>query len=332
MVKQHSNKSVIYAFCGNMLITVLKFVGYFTTFSPSFFSEALHSVADTANQGLLLLGIKRSKRKPDENFHYGYGAERFFWAVISACGIFFLGAGVTIYHGINALEKGSHGEVSIFGYIILLISLLVEGYTLRKAVQEIYVNKQDSFWENLQLADPVSVAVFYEDTIAVLGIVIAFIGIYVTKLTGNSFFDAASSIVIGVLLGIAAVILLSINRKYLLGKAMPKNLEKEIIAMLEMDEHIDKVIDFKSEVLDVGKYYIKCEIEFNGYALVDDIFKSENMRTNWEEVRGSYEDFKQFVIYQTNQTPRLVGRVIDSLEKEIVKKYPGVAHIDLEIN
>lgn len=332
MATHSSNKSVLYAFGGNLFITFLKFVGYFITFSPSFFSEALHSFADTCNQGLLLLGIKRSKKKADETFQYGYGAERFFWAVISACGIFFLGAGVTIYHGIHSLTESSHSEFSIFAYIILFVSLLVESYTLHKAIKEIYKDTEETFRENLKNADPISIAVFYEDSIAVLGIIIAFFGILISYLTGNVFFDALGSIIIGVLLGCAAILLLNINRKFLLGKSIPKSMEKQIISMLENDEHIDKVIDFKSEVLDIGKYHIKCEIEFNGYALADDIFKSENMRENWNEIRESYEEFKQFVIYQTNQTPRLVGRVIDNLEKEIKKEFPSVIHIDLEIN
>jgi zinc transporter 9 len=118
----------------------------------------------------------------------------------------------------------------------------------------------------------------------------------------------------------------------LLGKSIPKKVAKEIIQMLEEDPHIEKVIDFKSEVLDIGRYHIKCEIEFNGYALVEDIFQSEDMEENFEEVKKDYEQFKKFVIYQTNQAPRLVGRVIDNLEKEIKSRYPSIIHIDLEIN
>lgn len=332
MQHKNSNSSVIYAFCGNLFITLLKFFGYFITFSPSFFSESMHSLADTCNQGLLLLGIKRSKRKADANFPYGYGAERFFWAVISACGIFFLGAGVTIYRGLQSLSENQNHEISIFAYLILLISFSVESYTLQKAYHEIYTDKEKDFLENLDEADPISLAVFYEDLVAVLGIVIAALGIVISKITGNYIFDAVGSIVIGCLLAVAAIILLNINRKFLLGKSIPKKMEEDIIEFLERDKHIDKVLDFKSEILDIGKYHIKCEIEFNGYALVDEIFKSEDMRENFEEIGNDYDEFKKFVIYQTNQTPRMVGRVIDNLEKEIRKKFPKVIHIDLEIN
>jgi zinc transporter 9 len=276
--------------------------------------------------------VKRSKKAADATHAYGYGAERFFWAVVSACGIFFLGAGVTIFHGIESLDSSALPEVSFFIYFVLVVSFCIESFTLWKAYKEIYHDKEISFFENLQVADPISMAVFYEDTVAVLGIVVATISITISKFTGNIFFDAIGSIVIGVLLAVVALVLLNTNRKYLLGKAIPKDLEEEIIEFLERDKHIDKVLDFKSEILDIGRYHIKCEIEFNGYALVDDIFKSEDMEENFEKVQGDYEEFKKFVIYQTNQTPRMVGKVIDNLELEIRKKFPKVIHIDLEIN
>jgi zinc transporter 9 len=332
MATFQNNKSILYAFLGNLIITILKIIGYLVSLSPSFFSEALHSIADTCNQGLLLIGIKRSKKQADANHAYGYSAERFFWAVVSACGIFFLGAGVTIFHGIESLSGETTPQISAFIYIVLALSFLIESFTLWKAYKEIYHDKEISFWENLQHADPMSLAVFYEDTVAVLGIIVAFVSILLSKLTGQVFFDAVGSIIIGVLLGVVAILLLNTNRKYLLGKSIPKDLEKEIINFIESDKHIDKVLDFKSEILDMNKYHIKCEIEFNGYALVDDIFKSEDMEENFDNVQGNYEEFKKFVIYQTNQTPRLVGGVIDHLERSIRKKFPKVIHIDLEIN
>lgn len=331
MANPHSNDSVVYAFLGNLFITFLKFIGFILSSSPSLFSETMHSLADTLNQGLLWFGIKRSKKKADKNFAYGYGAERFFWAVVSACGIFFLGAGVTIYHGFESLGH-ANTDISYFVYIILLASFLVESFTLHKAYVEIYREKTESFIENLKVADPVSVAVFYEDLVAVFGVFVASVGILASEYTGNSTFDAMGSILIGFLLALVAGVLLNTNRKYLLGKSIPEDLKDKIIEMLEADKHIDRVLDFKSEILDMEKYHIKCEIEFNGYALVEDIFKSEDMFEKYKDVKEDYDEFKKFVIYQTNQVPRIVGSVIDKLEKEIRRKFPRVIHIDLEIN
>ena len=331
-IQKNKNTSVVYAFSGNLFITLLKFIAYSVSFSPSLFSEAMHSLADTFNQGLLWFGVKRSQKKADENHAYGYGAERFFWAVVSACCIFFLGAGVTIYHGIESLQNPSTSEISSFVYLILLFSFFIESFTLWKAYTEIYTNKEKTFRENFHEADPISVAVFYEDSVAVLGIVVATLGIFISKITGNFIFDAIGSIVIGTLLAIVAILLLNTNRKYLLGKTIPEEVKDGIVELLQDNENIDKVLDFKSEILDIGRYHIKCEIEFNGYALVQEIFKTEDMKENFENVKEDYEEFKKFVIYQTNQIPRIVGRVIDNLEKEIKKNFPQVEHIDLEIN
>lgn len=332
MSSKHTNQSVVYAFFGNLFITILKFLGYLTSFSPSLFSESMHSLADTLNQGLLWLGIKRSKKKADENFAYGYGAERFFWAVVSACGIFFLGAGVTIVHGFNSFTHPSAQEINFFVYTILFLSFCTESFTLWKAYSEIYIDQDKTFRENLEDADPISIAVFYEDAVAVCGIIIASLGILISRWTGNSAFDSIGSIIIGALLAVVAAILLNTNRKFLLGKTIPKDIQDQIIELLERDQHVDKVLDFKSEILDVGKFHIKCEIEFNGYALVEEIFKTEDMLENFQNIRDDYEEFKKFVIYQTNQVPRIVGRVIDQLEKDIRKQFPQVEHIDLEIN
>lgn len=105
--------SVIAALAGNFVITLLKAFGFMVSGSSALFSEAVHSLADTANQSLLLVGIVKSRRAPDEDSSYGYGLERFFWALISACGVFFVGAGVTIYHGISTLLHPNELEFAL---------------------------------------------------------------------------------------------------------------------------------------------------------------------------------------------------------------------------
>ena len=103
MAVDSSRTSVIAALIGNTIVAIAKFVAFFVTGSGTMLSEGIHTVADVMNQLLLLIGIERSKRDPDEDFEYGYGQERFVWALISAVGIFFLGCGVTLYHGVNSL-------------------------------------------------------------------------------------------------------------------------------------------------------------------------------------------------------------------------------------
>ena len=326
--------SVTYALLGNITIAILKIIGFFISGSPSFFGEAVHSVADTLNQSLLLLGLKRSVKKADKHFTYGYGSERFLWALISACGIFFLGAGVTVYHGVVALQSHQEVIVTPLMVIILVLSLCVEGYTLYRAYCELseHTKVGDTLREKLAHGDPITVAVIYEDAAAVLGVCIAFAALAAASITHSPVFDAVGSIVIGILLGVVAIFLIAKNREFLIGKAVPPDIAKEILELLNASPYIEKVLDFRSEVLDIGKYHIKCEVEFNGAALLEEIIAQDDLREEYENIKDDFEEFKKFVVYQTNRVPRLIGRKIDEIEKNIVEEYPQVVSFDIELN
>src|SRR5689334_12980474 len=124
---------VVAAIGGNLFVTAIKFMAAALSNSSSMFSEAIHSLADTINQILLLVGLKRSTKKPDDYFEYGYGNERFFWALVSACGVLFVGAGVTGYNGVAALAMPHDIEFSPLIFGVLFISLVIESYTFRVA-------------------------------------------------------------------------------------------------------------------------------------------------------------------------------------------------------
>ena len=321
------------ALAGNAFVTAIKFAGYFLSGSSALFSEAIHSFADTINQVLLMVGLKRSVKKPSDEFAYGHGQERFVWALVSACGIFFLGAGVNIYRGISALS--GHREVFIGTAIfaILAVSLLVESITLLIALRELKRQNAGKGWANiLREGDPSSLAVFYEDGAAVLGVLTALASIILTSLTGNFYWDAVGSIIIGLLLGIVAVVLINKNRAFLIEKSIPDDLKKKIIELMEADPAIEKVIDFKSAVLDVGSYRVKCEIEFNGPALMKEIKKSGAIKKEYALIRSDYDEFVKFCVNYADLIPRLMGKRIDEIEKKIQEAVPGVRHIDIEIN
>ncbi len=323
----------LYAFAGNALVTGLKFAGFLISGSSAFFSEAVHSAADTANQGLLLIGIKKSKRVADANYEYGYGNERFLWALISACGIFFVGAGVTMYHGIHAILEGGHSEISPILFVILFASAAIEAYALNVALKELrHRHPDETFFESLKSGDPITVAVVYEDTVAVLGVGFALCGITLTYLTGNAIWDGIASVGIGFLLACVALLLIQKNREFLIGKSIPREERELIIEILEKEPAIEKVIDFKSSILDIGKYHIKCEVEFNGAALVDELGNSHELHKMFDEIDGNYEEFKKFLLYHTNRIPRMMGRTIDDIEKKVISAVPSVQHLDIEIN
>lgn len=318
---------------GNLVVTILKFAAALTSGSSAMFSEAVHSLADTANQGLLLIGLGRSMKKADETFDYGYGNERFFWALISACGVLFVGAGFTAVHGLDALSSTHHITYSPIIFVVLAVSFVVEGYTFWVALKAITREHPESSWrERVAEADPSTIAVVLEDAVAVLGIVIATLAIMLSFLTGSGVWDAFGSLIISILLATVAVVLIVKNRVYLLGQRMPPEMEEEVIHLLNAEPAIEKVVDFKSQTIGFGVYRIKCEAEINGTVFFDEIWDRQNIRTVYSEVKGDLETFKRFLADYTDSIPRLVGNRIDAIEKRIKERFPAIRHIDIEVN
>lgn len=329
----HGFLPVLAALGGNIIIMIMKWVGFFMSGSGALFSEAIHSVADVFNQMLLMIGIKKSQRPSDEDFHYGYSNERFFWALISACSIFFLGAGVTINHGIEGILHPEEIHLSGIVLVILAISFVIEGGTFLLALRELLAkNKKRKLVDVLEYGDPTTIAVVLEDAVAVLGLAVAFASIIATKFTGNPIWDAIGSIIIGALLAIMAIILININRSFLMRKSIPEEIEERVIEILESDPAIEKVLDFKSVVIDVGKYHIKCEVEFNGSALMHAMYRKNALKCEFKEIKNDYEDFLKFCVDYADRVPRMIGNRIDEVEKKLKDEIPEVRHIDIEVN
>jgi solute carrier family 30 (zinc transporter), member 9 len=308
---------VLAALIGNIVVTVIKFIAAIISSSSALFSEAIHSFADTSNQVLLFIGIQRSRKLPDSEFIYGYGQERFFWALLSACCIFFVGAGITVFKGVDALIHPQLINFEPIIFAILIASFVIESCTFMLAVGELKGKYPEWQWQKrLQDGDPSTLAVLLEDGIAVVGVIIAAISIMLSKYTGQHIWDALGSIIIGVLLGTMAIILIIKNRTYLIGKQISPDLQEKIIAKLESEPAIEKVLDFKSNTLDIGIYRIKCEIEFNGMVLLKEIMKNNSLEDEYEEIKHDYEEFKRFCFDYADRIPRLVGRKIDEIEQE----------------
>ena len=150
---------VIAAFVGNALLVFAKFFGFFITGSGAMFSESIHSLADTANQFLLFIGVEQSTKKASIEHPYGHGRERYIWALISACGIFFLGCGVTVYHGVSTLIESHKFTFNIWAVVILLISFCIESFTFWIAYREIRQRFPRAKWKTIsQEADPATLA------------------------------------------------------------------------------------------------------------------------------------------------------------------------------
>jgi len=323
--------AVISAIVGNTIITILKCIGFIFSGSPSLFSEMIHSFADTMNQVLLMVGIRKSQRKNDEKHIYGYKKERYFRATISACGIFFIGAGITIFHGIETLIDPHPAEHITWILIILAISFVVESLTLVIAIRSIY-DRELWLKTSITKSDNASLAVILEDTIAVLWVVIAFACIAIASHTGYWYIDGIGSILIGIMLGMVAIFLIIQNRGYLIGKTIDIDIKDDIIEFLESSEFIEKVVDFKSEMLDDKTYIVKCEIEFNGAALTKELNQNGIFQKEYEDVKEDYTEFLKFCSYYANLVPRVMGQKINMLEKSLKEEFPNVKYIDMEIN
>ena len=331
--ESHGFVAVAAALVGNGFIAVLKFIGFFLSGSSALFSEAIHSTADTLNQALLMIGIKRSAKLPDKEFSYGYGRERFVWALISACGVFFIGAGITVYHGINSLLHQKEIEINPIIFAILAVSFIVESATFLIALRELKKAKKNVSISNLlKDGDPTTIAILYEDGVAVLGVIIAFFSTILSYVTKNIYWDGIGSIIIGLLLGIIAVILINKNRSFLISKSIPEKIKMKIIKILEADPTIEKVIDFKSAVLDIGTYRVKCEVEFNGSGLLKEIYKDDFLKEEYALIKDDYSEFAKFCADYVDRVPRLIGRKIDEIEKNVQDHVPEIKHLDIELN
>ena len=191
MAHSNSSKPIIVAILANGTIAIAKAVGFLFSGSSALLSETIHSIADVMNQSLLLLGIKRGEKPSSDIYHYGHSQERFFWNLVSAMGIFVLGCGVTVYHGIHDLlsnevvKKAGMEQVVI--EIILVVSMLVEGYSFYVVMQEIKrqaKSRTKKFFTYLnESIDPSISAVFWEDFAAIIGLLLALVGIVMTNLT-----------------------------------------------------------------------------------------------------------------------------------------------------
>lgn len=216
-----SRKAIIAAILGNLAIAVTKFIAAAMTGSSAMLAEGIHSVVDTGNGGLLLLGVRRSRRKADASHPFGYGSELYFWTLIVAVLVFALGGGVSILEGIEHLKHPEPPENPAVNYVVLLFAFLFEGASWLVAYREFGKARGDrGLWEAIRGSkDPATFAVLLEDTAAVLGLVIAFTGLFLVERLGNPAFDGIASIAIGGVLCVTALVLLRETKGLLMGES-----------------------------------------------------------------------------------------------------------------
>jgi cation diffusion facilitator family transporter len=260
----HEGKAILAAFCANLGIAIAKFVGFIFTQSGSLLAEAAHSFADTGNQALLLLGGKRSRRKPTEEFPFGFGRERYFWSFVVALVLFSLGSLFAIYEGFHKLEHPEPLENPTIAYVILGVAAILEGLSLRTAVRESIEAKDDLTWfEFLRKAKiPELPVVLLEDIGAELGLLIALTAITTGEITGNFRWDGYGTLAIGGLLGVIAVFLAIEMKGLLIGEAADPSVVTKIRDAIEDDEQVERIIHLRTQHLGPEELLIAAKVEF----------------------------------------------------------------------
>ncbi|MFM9131729.1 MAG: cation diffusion facilitator family transporter [Actinomycetota bacterium] len=261
-----SRKAIIAAFFANLGIAVSKFVGFLLTGSAGLAAESVHSLADTANQGLLMLGGSRASRERDEDHPFGHDRERFFWAFVVALILFSMGGLFALYEGIQKLRHPHETESLGIALGILGVAIVLEGFSLRTALRETAHVKPpgQSHWMFIRTAkQPELPTVLLEDIAAQTGLVIAFAGVLAGHLTHNPRWDAAGSVAIGVLLIAVAVILGVEMKSLLLGEtASPENREA-LKTALAGAEHVRDVIYMHTEHIGPDTILVAAKVIFD---------------------------------------------------------------------
>jgi len=242
------SKTVIYAaLAGNSLIAATKFVAAAVTGSSAMVSEGIHSLVDTGNQALLLLGLRQARKPPDERFPFGHGKEVYFWSFVVAILIFGLGAGISIYEGVAHLLAPTELRNPLVNYAVLGLALLFEGAAWTVAFREFRKTKGKLGWLRAVQSskDPTVLVVLFEDSAAMLGLLIALTGIALTQATGDPTYDAAASIGIGLVLAVTAAWLAAETKGLLIGeRARPDVVDdiRRICRDLDKVEQVNEVL------------------------------------------------------------------------------------------
>ncbi|MER7451665.1 cation diffusion facilitator family transporter [Nocardia beijingensis] len=244
-------KAIVAALTANAGIAAAKFVGAAITGSGSMLAEAVHSVADTGNQGLLLLGQRRAAKEADELHPFGYARNRYFYSFIVALVLFTLGSGYAIYEGIHKIQHPEELSSPIVAVVILVIAIALESYSFTTAMRESAPLKGDASWWRFirNSRSPELPVVLLEDTGALIGLIFAFAGVGLTMLTDDPVWDGIGTLAIGGLLGVIAVVLIVEMQSLLIGEGATPQENRLIRANLIDETRIDRVIHLKTQYL-----------------------------------------------------------------------------------
>ncbi len=265
MHQEAGKKAIVAALAANLAIAVSKLVGFAITGAASMLAESIHSLADSGNQGLLLLGRKLSNRPPDDEHPFGYGRERFFWAFVVSIVLFSLGSLAALYEGVNKLRHPHELESPIVAVVILVVAIVLESFSFRTAIHEARPLKGDLTWRQFirQTKVPELAVVLLEDFGALLGLLFALVGVGLATVTHNARFDAMGSIAIGLLLGAIAYILARENKSLLIGESASPSEIALVRSAIASAPAVNHLIHLRTLQLSPSELLIAAKLEFD---------------------------------------------------------------------
>lgn len=297
MPEHSSRKTVFAAIAANIAIAVSKFVCAAFTGSSAMLSEGIHSLIDTGDGALILIGLRRSTKPPDELHPFGYGKELYFWSLIVAILIFALGGGMSIYEGITHIEHPKPLENVFWNYLILGLSFVFESMSAVIAYREMRLAAgSQSSWRYIRTSkDPSTFMVLVEDSAALIGLTVAFIGVFLGEFFDNPYIDGAASIVIGLILMSVAGILVHESKGLLIGEGATREVLRDIESILKDDPDVCQIGRLLTMYFGPHTALINCEIGF-----------------------------------RPDMPVRELAGVVCRLEKRVQKRYPEMKRIFLE--
>lgn len=261
MSTAHGTRAVLAALAANLGIALAKFVGFLLTGSASMLAESVHSVADTSNQALLLLGKRTARRTPTAQHQFGFGRARYFYAFVVALLLFTAGSAFAVYEGVHKIQSPEPLTSPLVAVLILVVALALEGVSLRTAVGEAQALKGQANWWTFirQTKNPELAVVLLEDLGALIGLVLALGAVAATELTGNAVWDGVGTVGIGVLLGGIAVVLIVETKSLLIGEGAQPAVLETIVEQLRTGR-VERVIHIRTEYLGPDELLVAAKI------------------------------------------------------------------------
>ena len=284
------------AMAANFLIAVTKFTAALFTGSSSMFSEGIHSVADTGNQGLLLLGSHRSAKPPDHTHPFGYGQELYFWSLVVAIILFGLGGGMSIYEGIIHILHSRTLEDPLWNYLTLGLAFLFEGASFILALRELLRTKgEESIWQAVHASkDPTIFVVFFEDFAAIVGLVLAFLGVFLSHRFNSPRLDGVASILIGLLLAVVSMVLAYESKGLLLGESANRRTVRHIYEIVNSDEDVRQARQPLTMHFGPNEVLLNLDVQFRSKLSGTELTAAINRLER--KIRAAYPEIKRIFV------------------------------------